>query len=215
MYLIGWLSVRCLVELFLEFWSVQSFGPFFCLFVCLSWRVCHIKGRSFRCLPGLGNPHMWGRGLRRNNATCSTLCQFSVTSPTTHNQIGLFWCLFLGGWVCVLSRTPWVCPMNSPVRLGVSPTATSTTTGVLSQRLGTLFPHTLTLSCLVYLAPQLFLSVYLHTNVGLPSPEAAASLGPPATTLPAQSSSCCLAGSSPHLAAHLHPSYQSVWMFLL
>ena len=38
---------------------------------------------------------------------------------------------------------------------------------------------------LVCLAPRLFLPVYLRANVGPPTPPAAASLGPPATTLPA------------------------------
>ena len=47
---------------------------------------------------------------------------------------------FLGGWVCVHSRTLWVSSTNSPVRLGVSPTAASTPTGVFSQRLEALFP---------------------------------------------------------------------------
>ena len=37
---------------------------------------------------------MWERGSRGNNATCSGLRQFSVTSPATHNQIGPFWCWF-------------------------------------------------------------------------------------------------------------------------
>ena len=36
-----------------------------------------------------------------------------------------------------------------------------------------LFPHAGTLDCVVYLAPQLFLPVYLHSNVGLPCPPAA------------------------------------------
>ena len=42
----------------------------------------------------------------------------------------------VGGCVCVCSRTLWVCPTSSPVRLGVSPTAASTPTGVFSQRFG-------------------------------------------------------------------------------
>ena len=40
---------------------------------------------------------------------------------------------FLGSWVCVHSKTLWVSPRNSPVRLGVS-TASTTTTGFYSQR---------------------------------------------------------------------------------
>ena len=65
---------------------------------------------------------MWGRGPRGSNATCSALRWLSVTSPTTLKQIGPFWCWFLGGWVCAHSRTLWVSQMNSPGRLGVSPT---------------------------------------------------------------------------------------------
>ena len=75
------------------------------------------------------------------------------------------------------SRTPWVSPANSPVRLGVSPAATSTPTGVFSQRFEPLFPRAGTLDCVVCLAPHLFLSVYLHSNVGLPGPQAAAMSG--------------------------------------
>ena len=76
---------------------------------------------------------MWGKCPRENNATYSALCHFSIASPTTHNQIGPFWCSFPGGWVCVHSRALWISPKNAPVRLGVSPTATSTSTSVFSQ----------------------------------------------------------------------------------
>ena len=58
-----------------------------------------------------------------------------------HNQIGPFWCSFPSGWVCVRSGTLWVSPMNSPVRLGVSPPAASTPTGVFNQWFEALFPH--------------------------------------------------------------------------
>ena len=62
--------------------------------------------------------------------------------------------------------------MNSPVRLGVSPPAS--TSQVFSVKgFEALFPCAGTLGCAVCLAPQLFLPVYLHTNVGLPSPPAA------------------------------------------
>ena len=89
-----------------------------------------------------------------------------------------------GGWVCVHSRTLWVSPMSSPVRLGVSPTASSIPTGVFSQRFEALFPHAEALGCMVCLTPQLFLPAYLHSNVGQPTPQSAASLGLPAATLP-------------------------------
>ena len=111
---------------------------------------------------------MWGRGPRGNSYACSALCQFSVTSSTTHNQIGTFWCWFQGGWACVHSRTLWVSPTNSPVRLGVSLAATSIPIGVFNQWLENLFPQVRTLDCLVCLTPQLFLPVYLTANVGPP-----------------------------------------------
>ena len=80
-----------------------------------------------------------------------------------------------GRWVCVHSRTLWVSPMNSPVRLGVSPAA-STPKGFSVIGFEGLFTHTGTLGCAVCLAPQLFLLVYSHTNVGLLCPPAAAFL---------------------------------------
>ena len=87
--------------------------------------------------------------------------------------MGSFWCLFLGVWVCVHSRTLWVSPADSPVRLGLSPAA-GTPTDFYSQRFEALFPCAGTLGWAVCLAPQLFLLVYSH-----------ASVGPPATSLPA------------------------------
>ena len=79
------------------------------------------------------------------------------------------------------------------------------------------FPVLETLYCVVCLAPQLLLPVYPYTNVQLPSPPDAALPGlvwqlqprqpsPPATSFPPVL-------SAP--AAHLCPSYQSEWMFLL
>ena len=46
------------------------------------------------------------------------------------------------------------------------------------------FPQTGALGCEICLAPQLFLPVYLHMNVGLPSPPATASPDLPAAALP-------------------------------
>ena len=83
---------------------------------------------------------MWEMAQRGNNATCSALSWLSVTSPGIHKQIGPFWCWFPGGWACIGSRTVWVSPVSSLVRLGVSP-ATATPTGLYSQRFwGFLFP---------------------------------------------------------------------------
>ena len=62
------------------------------------------------------------------------------------------------------------------MRLGVSSAAASTSTGVFSQRFEALFPRAGTLDCAVYFTLQFFLPIYLHSNVGLPSPQAAALL---------------------------------------
>ena len=93
--------------------------------------------------------------------------------------------------------------MNSPVRqdflLLLQPPQVFTVRGFEA-----LFPRVGTLGCVVSLAPQLFLLVYLHENVG-PSDL------PAAATLPAWSSSC-------HLSEHpVCPSCPSlpllpVWM---
>ena len=119
---------------------------------------------------------MWGRGPIGSNGACAALCQLSVTSPTTHNQSGPFWCWFLCGWACVCSRTLWVSPMNSPVRLGVSPTAASIPQVFSISGLRLYFPLLESWGFAVYFAPPLFLPVYLHANVG--------QQGPPATILP-------------------------------
>ena len=94
-----------------------------------------------------------------------------------------FRCWFPGGWACICSMMLWAPPMDSPVRLGVSPTA-ATPTGFYIQRFwGFISP------CwnpgLQGLSPlQLFLPVYLHANVGPP--------GLPATALPlVLSVPCC------------------------
>ena len=73
-------------------------------------------------------------------ATYSTLHWVSVTPSATHNQSGPLWCWFPSGWACACPRHLWVSPMTSPVRLGVSPAAAPTPTGVFSQRFEALFP---------------------------------------------------------------------------
>ena len=157
------------------FWSFDllfQLGHFF-----LSGHVSYIKGRSLRCSPGRGNPHHCIVVLSvvdGSNAVCSALCWLSVTSPTTHKQIGPFWYCFRGGWVCVLSRTLWVSPRNSPVRLGVCLTATSNPTGVFNQWFEALFPQAGALGFSVCLIPQLFFLAYLHTSMGPPCPQAPA-----------------------------------------
>ena len=99
LHLISWLSLHRLV-LFLEFWSILSFGLYF----FVSAHPLHLRGGALGIYQGR-TTHiavLWccmsGRGQRVNNATCLDLSWLSVTSPTTHKQIGPFWCWFLGGW---------------------------------------------------------------------------------------------------------------------
>ena len=95
------------------------------------------------------------------------------TFPATHKNVGPFWCCFPGGWACVRSRTLWISPTDSPVRLGVSPTA-STPTGVFCQRFEALFPRAGTPGlCGLSRSPVVPPSLS-HVNVGLPAPPAAA-----------------------------------------
>ena len=108
-------------------------------FFFLSGHVCYFKGRSLRCSPGRGNAGCCavtlyvGEGPSGSNGARLTLLRISVTTSTTHNQIGPLWCWFPSGWACAHSRPLWVSPTTSPVRLGVSPVAAPTPTGVFSE----------------------------------------------------------------------------------
>ena len=75
-----------------------------------------------------------GEGLRGSYCTCSTIHRISLFHSATHNQTGPLWCWFPSGWACAHSGPLWVSPTTSPVRLGVSPAATPTPTGVFNQR---------------------------------------------------------------------------------
>ena len=77
-----------------------------------------------------------------------------VTPSATHNQTGPLWCWFPSGWACAHSRPLWVSPTTSPVRLGVSPAAAPTPTGVFSQRFEALFPRAGALGYAVCFAPH-------------------------------------------------------------
>ena len=143
-----------------------------------------------------------GGGVQEGTMPLPPLSWLSVTSPASHKQIGPFWCCFLNGWVCVCSRPLWVSPVNSPGRLGVSPAAASTPTGVFNQRFEALFPDTGTLGCVVCFAPPAVppgLSTHdcgtagsgSHYHVGsdsyslaCPIPQTSTLLGPPAAALP-------------------------------
>ena len=128
-------------------------------FFFLSWCICYFKGRSLRCSPGWGNAGCCavmlyvGEGPRGSNGACSTLHWVSATPSASHNQIGPLWCWFLSRWTCAHSRSPWVSPTTSSVRLGVSPAASPTRTGVFNQRFEALFPRDRALGCVVSFAP--------------------------------------------------------------
>ena len=126
----------------------------------LSWCFCYFKGRSLRCSPGQGNTGSCavtlyvGEGPRGSNGARSTLLLISVFHSDTHNQTGPLWCWFPSGWACAHSRPLCVSPATSPVRLGVSPAAAPTLTGILNQRFEALFPGAGALGCVVCFAPH-------------------------------------------------------------
>ena len=139
-------SDRLAISLSLNFLFFWSFDLFFHLghFFFVLAHLLGSKGWSLRCSPGQGNPlfcvkqlHcgiVCGVGVREGTMPPAPLsCGLSVTFSVTHKQNGPFWCWFPGRWFCVCSRTLWVSPVDSLVRLGVSPTA-ATITGFFSQR---------------------------------------------------------------------------------
>ena len=89
-----------------------------------------------------------GEGPRGSNGARSTLPVFSH-SPRYPQSNWAPLVLLPGGWACAHPRPLWVSPTNSPVRLGVSPAATSTPTGVFTQRFEALFPRAGALGCVV------------------------------------------------------------------
>ena len=115
-------------------------------FLFLSWRICYFKGQSLRCSPGRGNAGRCavtlyvGEGPSGSNGPRLTLLRLSIFHSATHNQTGPLWCWFPSKWACAHSRPLWVSPTTCPMRLGVSPAATPTPTGVFNQRFEVLFP---------------------------------------------------------------------------
>ena len=107
-----------------------------------------------------------GEGLRGSNGARSPLHQISVFHSATHNQTGPLWCWFPSGWACAHSRPLWVSPMTSPVRLGVSPAAAPTPTGVFNQRFEALFPPVLEPWVARFASLPTVCPVYLCANVG-------------------------------------------------
>ena len=190
------------------FWSFDLF--FHLHHISLSWCTCYVvRGGALSICQG-GAIHiaaslcyMWGRGRRENNPTCSTLCWLSVTSAVTHKQIGPFWCWFPGGWfVYVLGphgslqqTLLWGWDFPPPLQ----PPQVFITWGLEAffSHAGTQFSWSILLSiCFSW-----FICMQRWDCQPLPQPP-----GPPAAALATVLST---------LAAHLLPSYESGWMFLL
>ena len=175
--------------------------------------------------------------MRGSNGTRFTLLQISIFHSDTHNQTGPLWCWSPSGWACAHSKPLWVSPTTSPVRLGVSPAAAPTPTGVFNQRFEALFPPCWSpglrgLLCsppfVRFICAQMWgrqvlptalpaplsttlspaLSVYLCANVG---PQGLLVVGLPAPLVPHSASlgpaMATRVLSSP--AARLRPSYRS------
>ena len=120
--------------------------------------------------PGAGNPGRCavrlyvGEGLSGSNGAHLTVLRISIFHSDTHNQTGPLWCWFPSKWACAHSRTLWVSPTTSPVRLGVSPAAAPTPRGTFNQRFEALFPRAGALGCTVCSLPAVH-QVYLWANV--------------------------------------------------
>ena len=113
------------------------------------------KGWKLRCSPGRGNPRgcvvvlYMGEGSKREQ--CRLLRSLPPLPTSKLGPSGAD--SRVGGFVYVHSRTLWASPVNSPVRMGVSPAAASTPTGCFSQRFEALFPCTGALGCAVCHSP--------------------------------------------------------------
>ena len=153
-----------------------------------------------------------GEGPRGSNGACFTLLWISIFHSATHNQTGPLWCWFPSGWAYARPRPLWVSPTTSPVKLGVSPAAAPTPTGVFNQRFEALFPRTGALGCWVCFSPHCLsgLSVRECGAAGSASGRTACPICP---TL-CQSPSAMATGVLSALAACLRPSYQSGCMFI-
>ena len=149
-----------------------------------------------------------GGGARGSHGARFTLLRISIFHSDTHNQTGPLWCWFPSGWACAHSRPlRGLPPMTSPVRLGVSPAAAPSPTGVFNQRFEALFPRAVALGCAVYFTPRHSsgLSVRECGAAGSASGQTACPVRP---TL-RQSLSRHSHESPLHPGAHLCPSYWS------
>ena len=141
---------------------------FFFFFFCLTHPL-HYEGHNLTYSSGRDNSNrcMWGRGQRRNNATCWAITGLSVISPATsklgpsgaNSQVGGF--VYILGphghlqWTLLWGRE---FPHHHNPHRFLQPEVFEAS-----------FFQAGTLGWAVSLAPQLFLPVYLHTNKSAPS----------------------------------------------
>ena len=108
---------------------------------------------------------MWRRGLRGSNSACSTLCQFQSLPLLPTTKLDPSGADFLGGWVCVHSRTLWVSLMNSPVRLGVSLAPATTPTGFFQSEVLRLYFLTLEPLFVWSVSLPSYFFQFIHTQI--------------------------------------------------
>ena len=180
----------------------------------LSWCICYFKGWSLRCSLGWGNAGCCavilyvGEGLRGSNGACSTPCW--TRHSLRHPQSNWAPLVLVPEWVGLCTpQAPVVSPRTSPVRLGVSPAAAPTPTGVFNQRFDALFPRAGALGCGVCLAPRRLsgLSVRECGAAGSASGQTACPVGP--TLRQSQSRQ---GNTSPLHPGCLSPPLLPVWM---
>ena len=97
-HLIGWLSLHGLV-LFLGFWSVLLFGPYF----SVSVHLLRCKGQSLRYLPGWGNPHQCNVVLYVGEGSEGTVLLAQLSVAFSH-----FPCYPQGNWALLVLIPGWV-----------------------------------------------------------------------------------------------------------
>ena len=132
-------------------------GALICFFIWaisfLSQCTCYVvRGGALSCFVTL----YVGEGSKREQ--WCLLCSLPVFSHSLHYPPSNWavWCCFPSGWVCVCSRTLWVSPTISPVKLAVYSAAASPPTGVFNKWFEAWFPGARALGCEVcYLVHQL------------------------------------------------------------
>ena len=133
-------------------------GHFYFIFFW-SWRLCYLKGWSFRCSLGLGNAgrcavrlHVGGGVEREQWRPPHSPPDFSLS--LCYPQSNWAPLVLVPEWVACAHPGPlWVSPTTSPVRLGVFPAAAPTPMGVFNQRFEALFLCAGALGCAVCFPP--------------------------------------------------------------